>query len=194
MPKISKYHLTDSEVNELNTIIMKKCEPTLPIPQKSLRDCKYLVLLTFLFILMVCLALYGLFNGDISKFVNRYDSWGNVCGRKNNVPIPGVEFSGMDHSNRTYVMFTGDNNIRPVLKPNFFLLADHYPAAMLCLTKCPTSKVTDCHELLIKNGYNLPDELIKKEVCVMLLNIIFPQTVELNRCIPSKLLQVNRQL
>ena len=181
---------TEDKTEELESNLLNKNQPSFPVAEKSLRDRKSLILIVVFFTLSIALTWYSLSNGDPTKFLNEYDSWGNVCGRKNNPAIPGVNLSGIDHSNRSYVFFTGLNNIRPVLKSNIFWLFDQHSAAVLCVEKCPTAEITDCREMLLENGYRLPDELIKKEVCVMLFDIIFSQTVDLNRCIPTKLLQV----
>ena len=181
---------TEDKTEELESNLLKKNQPSFPIAEKSLRDRKFLILIVVFLIFKIALTWYSLSNGDPKKFLYKYDSWGNVCGRKNNPAIPGVNLSGIDHSNRSYVFFTGLNNIRPVLKPNGLLLFDQHSAAVLCVEKCPTAEITDCREMLLENGYRLPDELIKEEVCVMLFDMIFPQTVDFNKCIPTKLLQV----
>ena len=192
LTNLMEYQIIQSEdrTEELESSLLNKNQPSFPVAEKSLRDRKFLILIVVFFILMTALTWESLSRGDPTKFLNEYDSWGNVCGRKNNPAIPGVNLSGIDHSNRSYVFFTSVNNIRPVLKPHVLLRSDQHSAAVLCIKKCPTAEITDCREMLLENGYRLPDELIKKEVCVMLFDIIFPQTVDLNRCIPTKFLQV----
>ena len=160
-------------------------------PEKSLRDSKYIAFLAFTLFIVVVISLYGFYNGDPERHFYETDSWGNVCGRKNNQLISGVPLSGLDHSNRTFVFQMGTNNIRAGLKPTIYLYSDpYYSSAIICVHKCPKSEITDCRELLKDNGYNLRDKFISEHVCIMLLDMIFPHTIEFNRCIPTKLLQV----
>ena len=170
--------------------LIKNNEPLFPVSNKQLRDQKFLILLASVIAGNISIACWAVIFGDPSRFSNEYDSWGNVCGRKKNLVIEGVNLSGINHSNRTFVFRMGINNLQVALHSRVYVRKYHSHPATICVHKCPEATASDCRELLKKNGYNLSRAIIENYVCTMLFDIVLPQKTEINRCIPTKLLQV----
>ena len=73
--------------------------------KRSCRDIPcYLIFLLF-WAGMVTIAIIALQRGDPLRLYHGFDSYGNVCGRKENPNIPNVTLSGMDMSDRPYLLY-----------------------------------------------------------------------------------------
>ena len=170
--------------------LSNEVKPSTPMHKKSLQNKLYIQFFTIGLFALLSIGFYGVSTGDPLKFLYDYDSWGNICGKKNNPLIPGANLSGMDHSNRTFVLHMGVNNIRAALKPVTYKKSSHKPA-VICIHECPTAKLTDCGNLLKDNGYtSLNNSFVDENICTMLFHIILPQITDFNRCIPIQVLQV----
>lgn len=176
-----------TEISQLAT----KDTPTTPEKERKPKDLLFL----FLFILAMAgmgfLGYYSFNKGDPYRYLYGSDSWGNVCGRKENPVINGVSQSGMDHSERKFEFHLGLTDIKTALNPISYLQSSEKPA-VLCVKSCPVELV-DCEDFLAVNGYslnNLSKEYVEKHICTMMYGTILAHKNILNRCIPSRLIQV----
>lgn len=126
--------------------------------------------------------------GDVGRYLHGEDSWGNVCGRGKNREIDGVNQSGRNMSNNIYEFRMAFSDVRNALDPTNLLNGGGL-AATICVSECPNALI-ECEQLLIYNGYDLNSDVIKNEVCTMTYGVILPHIAVVNRCIPSRLVQV----
>jgi len=162
--------------------------PTTPERKKHPRDLPFLILFALMLVGMLYLGSFSIQKGDVGRYIFGVDSWGNVCGREVNTPIPNATHSGLDHSKRPYEFQVVLSNMQMVLNPLDILLKTNAPAT-LCIKTCPRN-ATDCDRLLLDNGYNLSDIVIQERVCTMPFGLILPHHPLINRCIPSQIMQV----
>ena len=87
--------------------------------RRSCTDVFWLLLLLAYMGGAAFVAVYAVTHGDALRLVYGADSFGNVCGRARNSPIPNATLSGRDMSERSNVFFYA------------FTLACHGPAAKL---------------------------------------------------------------
>ena len=155
--------------------------PIISESERSKKDIFFFYVLVGILCFMLCLDYYCIANGNPKKYINGYDSWGNVCGEKENLPIPKVNLSGMDHENRIYAMRIGSFELN-----NQFT---GQKSPYICVKKCPKMLMT-CRELLKNNNYDIPTEVVDSSVCVSKPDIILNHTSFLNRCFPTQLIKV----
>ena len=99
--------------------------------------------------------MYSFWKGDPIKYLKGYDSWGNVCGQKENIPIPGVIFSEKEISanNHKFQMDLAEyeNAIYPT---KYFKM--YTKQAVICVKDCPRN-IANCKRLVEESGYtNIP--------------------------------------
>uniref|UniRef100_F6ZV03 Choline transporter-like protein n=1 Tax=Ciona intestinalis TaxID=7719 RepID=F6ZV03_CIOIN len=164
--------------------ISQNGKPAVPIRAKRPKDLLFLILYIAMLGGMGYIAFICIKNGDPSRYLHGVDSWGNICGKKNNEIIPGVNTSGLDRSNYTYEL-----NMRLALDPSS-LLKTGSGAAVLCVKECP-AKLIQCKQLLSDNTYNLSMNVINERICTMPYGWIPAHTHIFNRCVPLQLLQVS---
>uniref|UniRef100_A0A8C5R2W5 Choline transporter-like protein n=1 Tax=Leptobrachium leishanense TaxID=445787 RepID=A0A8C5R2W5_9ANUR len=116
------------------------------------RKCTDVVWLAVFFIFWLGLMFingYALTAGAAERLVFGYDSYGNICGRRNS-PIPSAQFSGQDMTKRKYVFFMDSCNLEiRNLKIN---------SIALCVSSCPQEQLTSLDDLYLfakHNGSNL---------------------------------------
>ncbi|CAH2311429.1 choline transporter 3 [Pelobates cultripes] len=81
---------------------------------------------------------YALTAGAAERLVFGYDSYGNICGRRNS-PIPTAQYSGQDMTNRKYVFFLDSCNLEiRNLKIN---------SIALCVSSCPQEPLKSLEDL-----------------------------------------------
>jgi len=163
--------------------------PVRSTPERKQVSRDLIFLLTFVAMLvgMGFLADFSIRKGDIQRYINGVDSWGNVCGREDNTALAGVVDSGKDQSGRQFVLHLAlDIN---TLISMIGVFPQKSSSASLCVKKCPTS-ATNCGQLLADNGYNLAKNVVDRRVCTMPQDIILPHHPVLRFCIPSQLLKV----
>ncbi|XP_061489722.1 choline transporter-like protein 3 isoform X2 [Rhineura floridana] len=131
---------------------------------------------------------YAIMAGAAERLVFGYDSYGNICGRKN-TPVVGAPLSGQDMRNKKYVFFLNSCNLEiKNLKIN---------SLALCVSSCPQEQLTSLEEIQLfakNNGsclcvYNLnvtscTHRLKTAELCPALPvppSVSFPL---FNRCVP----------
>ncbi|XP_073449174.1 choline transporter-like protein 3 isoform X1 [Aquarana catesbeiana] len=105
------------------------------------RKCTDIPWLVFFFLFwsgLMFISGYSLTAGAAERLVFGYDSYGNVCGRRNS-PIPNAPFSGKDMTNRKHVFFLNSCNLKfKNLKIN---------STALCVRSCPQEKLTTLQDL-----------------------------------------------
>ncbi|XP_053325926.1 choline transporter-like protein 3 isoform X2 [Spea bombifrons] len=92
---------------------------------------------------------YALTAGAAERLVFGYDSYGNVCGRRNS-PLPNAPFSGQDMTNRKYVFFFDSCNLAVTnMKIN---------STALCVSSCPQEQLKSLEDIQLfakNNGSHL---------------------------------------
>lgn len=99
---------------------------------RSVTDFLWLILLMIFFFGMVFIAAFSYVYGDPLRLIYGYDSFGNVCGVKNE-PLPNISNSGQDHSDRKYVFFFNLQDLRTSIK--------------LCVHQCPSRTLQSYEDL-----------------------------------------------
>lgn len=73
--------------------------------RRSCRDIPCCLIFLLFWAGMVTIAIIALQRGDPLRLYHGFDSYGNVCGRKENPNIPNVTLSGIDMSDRPYLLY-----------------------------------------------------------------------------------------
>lgn len=73
--------------------------------RRSCRDIPCCLIFLLFWAGMVTIAIIALQRGDPLRLYHGFDSYGNVCGRKENPNIPNVTLSGKDMSDRPYLLY-----------------------------------------------------------------------------------------
>ncbi|XP_053550022.1 choline transporter-like protein 3 isoform X2 [Bombina bombina] len=95
---------------------------------------------------MMFISGYALTAGAAERLVFGYDSYGNVCGRKN-TPVPNAPFSGQDMTGRKHVFFLDSCNLEI---RNFKI-----NSIALCISSCPQEQLNTLQDIELfakKNG------------------------------------------
>ncbi|KAM9325364.1 choline transporter-like protein 3 [Gastrophryne carolinensis] len=101
-------------------------------------DIPWLVLFFLFWSGLMFISGYALIAGAAERLVFGYDSYGNVCGRRNS-PIPNAPFSGQDMTNRKHVFFLNSCNLEfKNLKIN---------SIALCVSSCPQEELATLKDL-----------------------------------------------
>ena len=193
MPKEKLKEILDNEkrnngkqtidVTEENSFLLLD----LPPRKKRLQD-KTLLFLFFVALCVLCvLSVVGFREGNPNRYIYGADSWGNVCGRKNNPSIAGALLPGLDHSGRPYSFYFITNDARIPFYPEIVATQKY---ATICLSECQRGFIS-CQGLLIKEGYVLPSNVTERRVCTMLADLILPQRLFYDSCVPVDLAQVS---
>ncbi|XP_041483712.1 choline transporter-like protein 1 [Lytechinus variegatus] len=114
-----------------------------PLSDRSCRDIPCLVIFLAFLGGMGYVTYLALRDGNPDRLIYGDDSYGNVCGKKNN-PIENVSLSGMDMTDRPYVFFFDDIAMSK-LKTR---------SKRLCVSRCNNETVfdlDDLHDLAINN-------------------------------------------
>ncbi|XP_068699607.1 choline transporter-like protein 1 isoform X3 [Montipora foliosa] len=126
---------------------------------RSCRDIPCCLIFVLFWAGMVTIASVALQRGDPLRLYHGFDSYGNVCGRKENPNIPNVTLSGMDMSDRPYLLYfdltktkLGKlfvnpllNKVSPEVREEFksslanddFQINEDRLALMICVKRCP---------------------------------------------------------
>lgn len=158
---------------------------TRPERKNKVRNVISLALFIVGIVLTIYLASEGVRLGDPHRYISGVDSWGNVCGRKNNTPIPGVPLSGRDLSNHTFELrmaFSDPNAIGNILQGS--------ELATVCVSECP-AELRECTDFIQEQGYgDVNDTVVSQRVCTAPFGIILPHKAISNRCFPALIAQV----
>ncbi|XP_018429336.1 PREDICTED: choline transporter-like protein 3, partial [Nanorana parkeri] len=109
-----------------------------PSLYRKCTDIPWLVLFFLFWSGLMFISGYALMAGAAERLVFGYDSYGNVCGRRN-TPIPNAPFSGKDMTNRKHVFFLNSCNLQ---FKNFKI-----NSTSLCVRSCPQEQLTTLQDL-----------------------------------------------
>ncbi|KAJ8941240.1 hypothetical protein NQ318_015672 [Aromia moschata] len=112
----------DSEENESEENTERKCT-----------DVFWLCLYILFWFLMVVIAAFSFVYGNPIRIINGYDSFGNTCGTNNNKPMGNLTFTGLDTSNKPYLLFYDIKEIKQSLK--------------ICVKECPKRTLNSAKEI-----------------------------------------------
>ncbi|XP_066480162.1 choline transporter-like protein 3 isoform X2 [Tiliqua scincoides] len=131
---------------------------------------------------------YAITAGAAERLVYGYDSYGNICGRKN-TPVEGAPLSGQDMTNKKYVFFLNSCGLQiKHLKVN---------SVALCVSSCPQEQLDSLEDIQLfakDNGsclcvYNLNTTscIHSPEAAELCPSLPVPSSMSFplfNRCIP----------
>uniref|UniRef100_A0A8B9P4A4 Choline transporter-like protein n=1 Tax=Apteryx owenii TaxID=8824 RepID=A0A8B9P4A4_APTOW len=81
---------------------------------------------------------YAVMAGAAERLVLGYDSFGNICGRKNS-PVKGAPLSGQDMTNKKYVFFLNSCNLE--------MQSLEISSVSLCVSSCPQEQLSSLEDL-----------------------------------------------
>ncbi|XP_064371957.1 choline transporter-like protein 3 isoform X3 [Dromaius novaehollandiae] len=81
---------------------------------------------------------YAVMAGAAERLVLGYDSFGNICGRKNS-PVKGAPLSGQDMTNKKYVFFLNSCNLE--------MQSLKISSISLCVSSCPQEQLSSLEDL-----------------------------------------------
>ncbi|KAL3270224.1 hypothetical protein HHI36_009280 [Cryptolaemus montrouzieri] len=165
--------------------------------ERRCTDVCWLCLYIAFWCLMVIIAAFSFVYGNPIRLINGYDSFGNTCGTNNNKKIGSLEYSGMDTSDRPYLLFFDINELRNSLK--------------ICVKQCPPKtfyKIEDLGQYYRQNkvgycnykfNYNELDKPNQKwDVHVLSRSYgpcpvlpVYESTPVLNRCVPKPVKEIS---
>ena len=96
------------------------------------------------FDLQLLIAAFSFVYGNPVRIINGYDSFGNTCGAKNNKPVANFVLSGLDTSDKPYLLFYDIKDLKHSLK--------------ICVKQCPKrtlNKIDDIKRYYEETGNNL---------------------------------------
>lgn len=83
------------------------------------------------------IAAFSFVYGNPLRIINGYDSFGNTCGTNKNKPMGNMELSGIDTSDKPYLLFYDIKHLKNSLK--------------ICVKECPKRTLRTVQEL---NNYH----------------------------------------
>ncbi|KAH6925046.1 hypothetical protein HPB50_027404 [Hyalomma asiaticum] len=107
-------------------------EPSAPLKARGCTDLPWLFALAAFLGAAVFVASFALALGDPRRLIYGCDSFGNVCGARN-APIGSLAFSGMDATDRPYLLY--------------FDLADPRNSLKICVSHCPSRALRTMEEV-----------------------------------------------
>eukprot|EP00076_Gallus_gallus_P024143 XP_015146213.1 choline transporter-like protein 3 isoform X2 [Gallus gallus] len=116
-----------SELREWRPVVSRKCT-----------DPLWLLLFFLFWAGLMFVTGYAVMAGAAERLVLGYDSFGNICGRKN-VPVKGVPLSGRDMTNKKYVFFL--NSCSPEMQ------SPKISSVSLCVSSCPQEQLNSLEDL-----------------------------------------------
>ncbi|XP_072366646.1 choline transporter-like protein 3 isoform X1 [Scyliorhinus torazame] len=119
-------------------------------------DVLWLVIFCLFWGGMMFIAGYAVTVGSAERLIFGYDSFGNICGKKNS-PVKGASLSGQDMSSRKHVFFLNTCNVD---------IKNHKINSLsICVSGCPQEQLNGLEELKHFAQYN------GSYLCVYSLNI-----------------------
>ncbi|XP_064311609.1 choline transporter-like protein 3 [Phalacrocorax carbo] len=116
-----------SELREWRPVLYRKCTD------------KLWLLLFFLFWAgLMFMTGYAVMAGAAERLVLGYDSFGNICGRKN-TPVKGAPLSGQDMTNKKYVFFLNSCSLE--------MQSLKISSVSLCVSSCPQEQLNSLEDL-----------------------------------------------
>ncbi|XP_057653287.1 choline transporter-like 1 [Diorhabda carinulata] len=165
------------------------------VSERKCTDVFWLCLFILFWFLMIIIAAFSFVYGNPLRIINGYDSFGNTCGTHRNKPIGNMPLSGIDTTNKPYLLFYNINELKQSLK--------------ICVEKCPTSKLntaTDFNNYHLQGinycryDFNYAD--LKNQQSEFLFGSfgpcpnlpVYESTPVLNRCIPKQVTEVTEAI
>ncbi|KAM9283120.1 choline transporter-like protein 3 [Morus bassanus] len=116
-----------SELREWRPVLYRKCTDTL-----------WLLLFFLFWTGLMFMTGYAVMAGAAERLVLGYDSFGNICGRKN-TPVKGAPLSGQDMTNRKYVFFLNSCSLE--------MQSLKISSVSLCVSSCPQEQLNSLEDL-----------------------------------------------
>ncbi|PKU48160.1 choline transporter-like protein 3 [Limosa lapponica baueri] len=116
-----------SELREWRPVIYRKCTDTL-----------WLLLFFLFWAGLMFITGYAVMAGAAERLVLGYDSFGNICGRKN-TPVKGAPLSGQDMTNKKYVFFLNSCSLE--------MQSLKISSVSLCVSSCPQEQLNSLEDL-----------------------------------------------
>nr|XP_030135057.3 choline transporter-like protein 3 isoform X1 [Taeniopygia guttata] len=116
-----------SEVREWRPAIYRKCTDTF-----------WLLLFCLFWAGLMFISGYAVVAGAAERLVLGYDSFGNICGRKN-TPVEGANLSGLDMTNKKYVFFLNSCSLE--------IQSIKVSSLSLCVSSCPQYQLNSLEDL-----------------------------------------------
>ncbi|XP_067157001.1 choline transporter-like protein 3 isoform X1 [Apteryx mantelli] len=116
-----------SELREWRPLIYRKCT-----------DILWLFLFFIFWAGLMFITGYAVMAGAAERLVLGYDSFGNICGRKNS-PVKGAPLSGQDMTNKKYVFFLNSCNLE--------MQSLEISSVSLCVSSCPQEQLSSLEDL-----------------------------------------------
>ncbi|KAF5275854.1 hypothetical protein FQR65_LT04092 [Abscondita terminalis] len=101
--------------------------------ERGCTDIFWLIVYILFWVLMILIAAFSFVYGNSLRLINGYDSFGNICGTKNNKYVGGLELSGMDMSKKPYLLYYDIRELKLCLK--------------ICIEQCPTRTITTIEDI-----------------------------------------------
>ncbi|KAJ8015547.1 hypothetical protein DPEC_G00027260 [Dallia pectoralis] len=120
-----------------------------PLEDRSCTDLPWFLLFTVFCVGMGSICGFTIATGGAARLVFGYDSYGNTCGRRNEL-IEGVRLSGLDQTDKKYVFFLDPCNID--------LVQRKIKSMALCVSLCPDEELKtyqDLRTFAMHNGSEL---------------------------------------
>ncbi|XP_068878794.1 choline transporter-like protein 3 isoform X1 [Aphelocoma coerulescens] len=116
-----------SELQEWRPVAYRKCTDTL-----------WLLLFCLFWAGLMFISGYAVVAGAAERLVLGYDSFGNICGRKN-TPVKGANLSGLDMTNKKYVFFLNSCSLE--------MQSLRVSSLSLCVSSCPQEQLNSLEDL-----------------------------------------------
>ncbi|XP_076193899.1 choline transporter-like protein 3 isoform X2 [Aptenodytes patagonicus] len=167
-----------SELREWRPVIYRKCTDTL-----------WLLLFFLFWAGLMFITGYAVMAGAAERLVLGYDSFGNICGRKN-TPVKGAPLSGQDMSNKKYVFFLNSCSLE--------LQSLKLSSVSLCVSSCPQEQLNSLEDLqsfarnngscLCVYNLNISSYTLNPEAAELCPTLPVPPSKSFplfNRCVPQ---------
>ncbi|XP_066145764.1 choline transporter-like 1 [Euwallacea fornicatus] len=120
----------------------KETEENDPEGERSCTDVFWLIVYILFWFLMVVIAAFSFVYGNPVRIINGYDSFGNTCGTKTNKPMGNITLSGLDTSDKSFLLFYDMKNLRG--------------SVQICVKECPKSTLTTANDIYNQHlaGFN----------------------------------------
>ena len=174
-----------------------------PVREEKIHDVKFLVLFCAAIGVLIQIIYDANLKGRPEVYIRGHDSFGNICGRKNNKKYEGVALSGLDKSEATYQLFLsyakfdvpqipGNKTPEALIRkaPERIIKTNNTgnENILLCVKECPKA-VIRCEDFLTANGYDITkisQKVVTENICKGLpYNQVIPHRTLLTFCAPD---------
>ncbi|XP_050498567.1 choline transporter-like 1 [Diabrotica virgifera virgifera] len=103
------------------------------VTERKCTDVFWLILFILFWFLMIIIAAFSFVYGNPLRIINGYDSFGNTCGTSNNKAFGNMPLSGIDTSEKKYLLFFDVRELKQSLK--------------ICVRECPKMRLNTLQDL-----------------------------------------------